>query len=61
QPILGVLVQVSPFFHGVSLLQMAAWNQFSFSRICYHLAVMLAFALILGFWSLIRIRNKLIN
>jgi hypothetical protein len=40
---------------------MAAWNQFSFSRICYHLAVMLAFALILGFWSLIRIRNKLIN
>jgi lipooligosaccharide transport system permease protein len=61
QPILGVLVQVSPFFHGVSLLQMAAWNQFSFSRICYHLAVMLAYALILGFWSLIRIRNKLIN
>ena len=61
QPVLGVLVQVSPFFHGLSLLQMAAWNQFSFSRICYHLAVMLAFALILGFCSLIRIRNKLIN
>jgi lipooligosaccharide transport system permease protein len=61
RPILGALVQVSPFFHGVSLLQMAAWNQFSLSRICYHLAVMLAYALILGFWSLIRIRNKLIN
>ena len=61
QPVLDVLVQVSPFFHGVSLLQRAAWNQFSFSRICYHLAVMLAFALILGFWSLIRIRTKLID
>jgi lipooligosaccharide transport system permease protein len=61
RPILGAVVQVSPFFHGVSLLQMAAWNQFSLKRIWYHLGVMLAYGLILGIWSLIRIRKKLIN
>ncbi len=61
RPILGAVVQVSPFFHGVSLLQMAAWNQFSPKQIWYHLGVMLAYGLILGNWSLIRIRQKLIN
>jgi lipooligosaccharide transport system permease protein len=61
RPILGAVVQVSPFFHGVSLLQMAAWNQFSAKQICYHLGVMLAYGLILGIWSLVRIREKLIN
>ncbi|MBV9107398.1 MAG: ABC transporter permease [Verrucomicrobia bacterium] len=61
RPVLGALVQVSPFFHGVSLLQMAAWNQFSPERIAYHLSVMLSYALILGLWSLARIRKKLIN
>jgi hypothetical protein len=61
RPILGTIVQVSPFFHGVSLLQMAAWNQFSLPRIVYHLGVILAYGLGLGIWSLVRIREKLIN
>jgi lipooligosaccharide transport system permease protein len=59
--ILGVLVQVSPFFHGVRLLQIAAWNQFSPQRIAYHLSVILAYGLILGVWSFVRIRKKLVN
>src|ERR1700740_822083 len=46
--LLGAIVQISPFFHGVSLLQMAAWNQFSPKRISYHLGVMFAYALVLG-------------
>jgi lipooligosaccharide transport system permease protein len=61
RPILKAIVQVSPFFHGVSLLQMAAWNQFSPAGIFYHLGVMLVYALTLGYWSLIRIRKKLVN
>jgi lipooligosaccharide transport system permease protein len=59
--ILRAIVQVSPFFHGVTLLQMVAWNQFSPKRILYHLGVMLAYAVILGLWSLVRIRKILIN
>ena len=61
RPFLGVIVQVSPFFHGVTLLQMAAWNQFSVPRISYHLGVMLAYGLILGLWSLVRVRKKLVS
>ena len=51
RPILGAIVQVSPFFHGVSLLQMAAWNRFSPERICYHVGLLLAFAVVLGLWG----------
>jgi lipooligosaccharide transport system permease protein len=60
RPILGAIVQASPFFHGVSLLQIAAWNKFSPERICYHVGILLAFAVFLGLWSLVQIRKKLI-
>ena len=59
--ILGVIVQISPFFHGVGLLQIAAWNRFSLQTIAYHLGVMLAYGLILGAWSFVRLRKKLVN
>ena len=61
RPILGAIVQVSPFFHGVSQLQMAAWNRFSPERICYHVGLLLAFAVVLGFWALVEIRKKLVT
>jgi lipooligosaccharide transport system permease protein len=61
RPFLGTIVQISPFFHGVSLLQMAAWNQFSPIRMMQHLGVVLAYGVILGFWALIRVRKKLIT
>lgn len=60
RPILASIVQISPFFHGVSLLQMAAWNEFSLERISYHLGVLIAFAFGLGLWALVRIRKKLV-
>jgi lipooligosaccharide transport system permease protein len=60
RPILGAIVQISPFFHGVRLLQMAAWNEFSPGRIFYHVGVLIAFAVVLGLWALVQIRNKLI-
>jgi lipooligosaccharide transport system permease protein len=61
QPVLGTIVQVSPFFHGVSLLQMAAWNQYSPVRTMHHLATILAYTFVLGLWALVRVRKKLIN
>ncbi len=60
-PVLGIIVQVSPFFHGVSLLQMVAWNQFSPVRATYHLGIILAYGVVLGLWALVRVRKKLIN
>jgi lipooligosaccharide transport system permease protein len=61
RPILGTIVQISPFFHGVRLLQMAAWNQFSPVIMLQHLGAVLAYGVILGFWALIRVRKKLIT
>jgi lipooligosaccharide transport system permease protein len=61
RPILASIVQISPFFHGVSLLQMAAWNEVSPERIFYHLGALIAFAVSLGIWALVRIRKKLVT
>ena len=61
QPVLGTIVQVSPFFHGVSLLQMAAWNQYSPVRTMHHLGIILAYSVVLGLWALVRVRKKLIG
>jgi lipooligosaccharide transport system permease protein len=61
RPVLGILVQVSPFYHGVSLLQMTAWNQYSPVRVIQHLGVILAYTVLLGLWSVARVRKKLIN
>jgi len=40
---------------------MAAWNRFSLERIFYHVALLLAFAVVLGFWALVQIRKKLVS
>jgi lipooligosaccharide transport system permease protein len=61
RPILGAIVQVSPFFHGVRLLQIAAWKRGSTQEIFYHLAVLLIYGLALGVWSLQTVRKKLVN
>jgi lipooligosaccharide transport system permease protein len=60
-PILGAVIQISPFFHGVSLLQMVVWNQCSPRRIAYHLGILVAFTVTLGLWSFVRIRKKLVT
>jgi lipooligosaccharide transport system permease protein len=58
--ILAALIQISPFFHGVRLLQMVAWNQCSPAKMTYHLGVLTFFAVTLAVWSYFRIRKKLI-
>ncbi len=60
-PVLGTIVQVSPFFHGVSLLQMVAWNRYSAMQGLEHLAVILGYGIVLGFWAHVRVRRKLID
>jgi lipooligosaccharide transport system permease protein len=59
RPILGVIVQFSPFYHGVRLLQMAAWMQGSAAEVAYHVGALFAFMLVLGFWAHFSIRGKL--
>jgi len=61
RPILEVIVQFSPFFHGVRLLQMAAWGRWEWAEIAYHVAVLLAFTALLGLWADRKIHRKLTN
>ena len=61
RPVLNAIVQISPFFHGVRLLQIAAWNEGTLMQIAYHLGVLVVFSVVLGVWSLHRIWRRLIN
>jgi lipooligosaccharide transport system permease protein len=59
RPILGVIVQFSPFYHGVRLLQMSGWGRGSTVEVAFHLGALVAFAVTLGTWAYFSIRRKL--
>ena len=59
RPILGVIVQFSPFYHGVRLLQMSAWGRGSAGEVALHLGALVAFTVTLGTWAYFSIRRKL--
>jgi len=59
QPILGTIVQFSPFFHGVRLLQMSGWGRWDWAEASRHSAALIVFAVALCGWSLVRVRRKL--
>lgn len=59
RPVLGTIVQVSPFYHGVRLLQMSAWGQGSAAEVLYHVGALVVFAVVLGWWAHAGIRKKL--
>lgn len=59
--VLSRIVQWSPFYHGVRLLQMSAWNRWSIADALYHSASLLGFAVVLGCWADVRIRRKLVT
>jgi lipooligosaccharide transport system permease protein len=59
RPILGAIVQISPFYHGVRLLQMSAWGRWDWAGVAYHVAVLLIFTAGLGWWADRKIRRKL--
>jgi len=57
--ILAVLVNISPFYHGVRLMQIVGWNRGSMSEVALHLAALFGFAVVLGLWAHRRARGKL--
>ena len=59
RPILGVIVQFSPFYHGVRLIQMTAWGRGSVTEVLLHLAILFLFTAVLGAWTFKMIRKKL--
>jgi lipooligosaccharide transport system permease protein len=61
RPVLEAIVQISPFHHGVRLLQMAVWGTWDFGQVLYHLGVLIIFAVGLGWWAHGSIRKKLIS
>lgn len=59
--VISSVVHLSPFYHGVKLLQMVAWNQFALPEMLYHVAVILLFSVVLTIWSRKLIRKKLVT
>ena len=57
---LSAAVQFSPFYHGVRLLQMSSWGEWTWPELSYHVAALCVFALVLGWLSLRQVRRKLI-
>lgn len=56
---LGVVVQFSPFFHGVKLIQFTVWGIFPWPEILWHAAALIAFTIVMGAFSFNRIGRKL--
>lgn len=59
RPVLHVLVQFSPFYHGVRLLQMVAWKRFDAGDFAIHAGALVLFAVLLGAAAFRMIRKKL--
>jgi len=59
-PWLSAVVQFSPFYHGVRLLQMSSWGEWNWVEGLFHVAALLAFTIALGWFSFLRVRRKLI-
>lgn len=58
---IGWLLHVSPFFHGVRLVQMTAWNKVDPGLATYHVFMLVAFSVILGYWAFRKIQAKLVS
>ena len=57
--LLGIIVQFSPFYHGVKLIQFAVWGKFPIQEILWHTAALTAFTLLMCGLSFRRIGRKL--
>jgi lipooligosaccharide transport system permease protein len=54
-------VQISPFYHGVSLMQMAAWGRFDFGGLLWHGGILIVFSVVFGLWAQRVIYRKLVS
>ncbi|MEM0966007.1 MAG: ABC transporter permease [Verrucomicrobiota bacterium] len=60
-PVLEYVVQFSPFYHGVRLIQMTVWGNGVFVTYLWHGTILLAFTLVLGAVAFHRIRKRLVQ
>lgn len=54
------IIQISPFAHGVRLMQLLFWDQMTWGAMLWHGGMLCVFGLVLGVWSNVRIRKKLV-
>ena len=59
RPWLAVFANISPFYHGVRLMQMTAWNLIEWPAMLLHVGALAGFAIGLGLWSYRRALGKL--
>ncbi|MEO0453625.1 MAG: ABC transporter permease [Verrucomicrobiota bacterium] len=59
RPFLTGLVQLSPFYHGVRLLQCTVWGEFPWAEIAWHITAILLFTLALGTLATRQVIKKL--
>ena len=59
RPVLAIVAQISPFYHGVRLLQMSAWSTWTAGEVLYHVAALILFSCVLGWWAYARIQKRL--
>ncbi len=58
-PTIAKLVGLSPFYHGVRLVQMSAWGRIDPKEFAIHFVILLFFTLALGYWGYRRVLIKL--
>lgn len=57
--VLGIIVQISPFYHGVKLIQFTVWGTFPLQEILWHCGALFAFTALMCGLSFKRIGSKL--
>ncbi len=60
-PLFKAAIQISPFYHGVQLMQMVSWDRVVASSVLYHVGFLVFFTLSLGYWASWRIQKKLVS
>lgn len=60
-PTIAKIILISPFYHGVRLVQMSAWNRIEFREFSFHFAFLTAFTIVLSVWAYRRVVVKLQN
>ena len=55
------LIQLSPFAHGVSLMQLLFWQEISFRAVVWHGGILLLYSVALGGLAMGAVRRKLIS
>lgn len=60
-PVVAKLLNLSPFYHGVRLVQMSAWGRIEATSFLFHFLVLGTFTLFLNYWAYKRVILKLQN